>query len=364
LTRGESRGTQNTMVAIMKGTTNSAAHRMALAITGTLRTGWTRRTVSKFVSQWRGVLYNPCSRVTPPSTPCSRGYSSLTMTVDVSCPACEARSVSAVEGWAVGGGQQAMACHACGILFTYPPPSPEVLQGYYASDGDWQSAHAAKRAKAQTKTKRAAPALMSVLDRFFPATQPRAGSRVFDFGCGSGAWLNSFQNHGWLTYGLEPSTDVAFVRHERLTSVPTDGRFDLVIVWHVLEHLPRPVDMLRTLAAAIAPGGYCLVSVPRVDTLAVHRDLPYVLRPPAHVVAYTEACLRGLMASCGLETVTALHELDGAFSKGAPLRLRLLAQNGGPPGPRPSPGAALAAVFDAVAALSGPVEQGGSLPTE
>ena len=50
----------------------------------------------------------------------------------------------------------------------------------------------------------------------------------------------------WLTYGLEPLTDVAFAGHERLTTAPTDARFDLVIVWHVLEHLPRPVDTLRT----------------------------------------------------------------------------------------------------------------------
>lgn len=244
-----------------------------------------------------------------------------------------------------------MACRGCGLLFTYPRPAPEVLQRYYDPDGEWQSAHAAKRAKAQTKTKRAAPALMATLDRYFPATRPRPGARVFDFGCGSGVWLNSFQDYGWLTSGLEPSTDVAFARHERLTSVPSDPSFDLVVVWHVLEHLPRPLDTLRMLAGAIAPGGFCLVSVPRVDTLAVHRDLPYLLQPRTHIVAYTEACLRGLMASCGLETVTALHELDEAFSKGLPLRLRLLAQKGGQPGAHPSPTAALTAVFDAVSAL-------------
>ncbi|MGH7555901.1 MAG: class I SAM-dependent methyltransferase [Longimicrobiales bacterium] len=255
-----------------------------------------------------------------------------------------------------------MACRACGVLFTYPPPSPEVLQRFYGSEGEWQSARAAARAKAQTKTKRGAPALMALLDRYFPATRPRAGARVFDFGCGNGAWLNSFQDYGWMTYGLEPSSDAAFARHERVTNVPTDTRFDLVIVWHVLEHLPRPVDTLRALAAAMAPGGYCLVCVPRVDTLAVHRDLPYILQPRSHIVAYTEACLRGLMASCGLETVTALHELDEVFSKGAPLRLRLLAQKGRPPGAHPSPSAALTPVLDAVAALLGAPDLGRSLP--
>lgn len=273
------------------------------------------------------------------------------MTGPVSCPACDGGSVHSVDGWVVARGYQAVACRTCGLLFTYPRPAPEVLQRYYDPDGDWQAAHAAKRAKAQTKTKRAAPELMAILDRYFPTTRPRPGARVFDFGCGSGLWLNSFQDYGWTTSGLEPSTDVAFVRHERLTSVPSDPRFDLVIVWHVLEHLPRPLDTLRMLAGSVVPGGFCLVSVPRVDTLAVHRDLPYLLQARTHIAAYTEACLRGLMASCGLEPVTALHELDEAFSNGAPLRLRLLAQKGAPPGAHASASAALTPVLEAVAAL-------------
>jgi 2-polyprenyl-3-methyl-5-hydroxy-6-metoxy-1,4-benzoquinol methylase len=260
-------------------------------------------------------------------------------------------SVEAIAGWEIAAGRKAMACRACGLLFTYPPPPLEMLQRYYGSEGDWQSTHASKSAKAQTKTKRGAPALLALLDRYFPATQPRSGARVFDFGCGFGAWLNSFQDRGWITSGLEPSTDVAFIRHERLTSIPSDARFDLVIAWHVLEHLPRPLDTLRALAAALAPGGYCLVSVPRVDTLGVHADLSYILQPRAHIAAYTEACLRGLMKSCGLETVAALHELDDVFSKGAPLRLRLLARKGAAPAPSPSPSAALTPVLDAVAAL-------------
>jgi len=275
----------------------------------------------------------------------------MNIEVPPSCPACDGSAVAAVERWVFARGRTAMACQACGFLFTHPRPSAEELQQYYGSDGIWQSNHAAKHAAARTRKKRAAPALMSVLDRLFPATRPRPGARMLDFGCGTGAWLNAFQDQGWVTYGLDPSTDVAFVRHERLTSVPADGRFDLVLVWHVLEHLPRPVDTLRTLAEAIAPGGYCLVSVPRVDTLAVHRDLEYILRPPAHISAYTEACLWGLMSSCGLEPVAALHELDATFSKGAPVRLRLVAQKAGPPSVHPSATAALVPVLEAVKEL-------------
>jgi SAM-dependent methyltransferase len=277
------------------------------------------------------------------------------MIASVSCPACQANAVTGIEDWVVGRGRAVMACWACGFLFTYPRPTDEELSQRYGPDGPWQSKHAAAHATAQKKSKgRSAPALMAVLDRFFPATQARPGAHVFDFGCGTGAWLNAFQDRGWLTAGFEPSTDVAFVRHERLDTVPADGRFDLVFVWHVLEHLPRPVHVLRTLAQAIAPGGYCLVSVPRVDTIAIHRDLAYILRPPAHISAYTEACLRGLMASCGLHPVAALHDLDDVFSRGAPVRLRLLARKGSEGVLEAGGSQALQSVLNAVKDLTDP----------
>jgi SAM-dependent methyltransferase len=271
------------------------------------------------------------------------------------CPACDAYEVTVIEYWVVARGRVAMACWSCGFLFTHPRPTEEELTQRYGREGIWQSRHATAHAAAQTKSKkRSAPALLAALDEHFPATRPRAGARMFDFGCGTGAWLNAFQDRGWLTAGLEPSTDVAFVRHERLDTVPADGRFELVFVWHVLEHLPRPVHVLQTLARAIAPGGYCLVSVPRVDTIAIHRDLSYILRPPAHISAYTEACLRGLMASCGLHPVAALHELDDVFSRGAPVRLRLLARKGSEGAMDAGGSQALHSVLNAVKDLTDP----------
>jgi SAM-dependent methyltransferase len=246
------------------------------------------------------------------------------------CPACEGSDVGFVHEWRLPGNQaHAAACNDCGLLFVFPQPSLAQLQAYYAPNGAWRASRAARCAgspEPHTRTEGAAAAIFPALDRFFAATRPAEGARVFDFGCGAGAWLNSFQDHGWDTYGLEPSTDSAFFRHKRLLATPSEPQFHLVIAYHVLEHLQRPLEALQALAGALLPGGYCLVSVPRLDTLLIHGQIDYCLHPQHHIVGFTEPCLRGLLARAGLEVVDSFHELTSSWSKGFPVRLQLLAR--------------------------------------
>jgi len=276
------------------------------------------------------------------------------------CPACAGANVQLVAEWRLPGNQaRAAACGDCGLLFVHPQPSREALDAYYTPEGGWRASRTDRCAEAglpHNRTEGAAATLLPALDPFFPATRPVAGARVFDFGCGPGAWLNSFQDRGWNTFGLEPSTDAAFLRHKRLLTVPSGPEFDLVIVYHVLEHLTRPLETLRELAGALLPGGYCLVSVPRLDTLAVHRQVDYCLHPRHHVVGFTEACLRGLLARAGLEVVETFHGLESAYSKGLPVRLQLLARKAArPPAIEPADAAsALRQVIAAFVALRAP----------
>lgn len=265
----------------------------------------------------------------------------------VSCPACGGTRVQAIEEWRLKGDYRAMACWTCGLLFADPQPAREVLDAYYAPSGGWTASRSDPLAtRAQTRTKgRAGQAVIAMLDACVPGVPER---RVLDFGCGTGAWLNSFQDAGWDTFGIEPATDAAFVRHRRLTALPPEGDFHVVMAYHVLEHLSRPLEMLQSLAGAMRADGYLFISVPRLDTVGIHRDVGYCLAPPTHLVAFTEACLRGLLARCGVETTSALHDLDGEFTNGRPVRMRLLARKSSAPVTSPDPSPALRAVIDMV----------------
>jgi SAM-dependent methyltransferase len=271
----------------------------------------------------------------------------------ISCPAFDSHQVGVVDAWPLGAKRQVLACQDCGLLFVYPQPGTAALTAQYAREGTYREKRVGRVTNAQTKTKGGAPIMLAALDRHFAASRPSADARVLDFGCGTGTWLNTFQDHGWETFGIEPSTDAAFVRHHRLAAVPSEPQFDFVIVYQVLEHLGRPLDILRDLARSLRPGGHCLVSVPRVDTIDIHRDVEYCLQPRTHIVAFTEACLSGLLARAGLGVVEALHGLTTALDKGRPTKLRLLARKGAAPNATELPADALRRVLNVVPAVLG-----------
>jgi SAM-dependent methyltransferase len=218
-------------------------------------------------------------------------------------------------------------CHGCGVLFTNPPPTQAQLQQFYAEDGVWAERRA-QRVKGPKIVKQTSKPdfLIDAVAPYFP--REGSGERsALDFGCGDGKFLNRLKARGWATYGIEPSDSSAFARHRRLTDVPAEPAFDLMVANHVLEHLLDPLGTLRQLAGATRLGGVLFVSVPRLDMLPQHRDLKYCLSAHRHVVSYSETCLRGLLARAGFTTIARLDDpaLDEALSEGKPLRLRLVA---------------------------------------
>jgi SAM-dependent methyltransferase len=97
--------------------------------------------------------------------------------------------------------------------------------------------------------------------------------RYLDVGCGSGGTLAVARALGWRTAGIE--VDAAAAEHARpfadelhvgdAFGAPfAPGRFDVVSAFHVLEHVPDPVALLRRMLDWLAPGGLLIVEVPNV----------------------------------------------------------------------------------------------------
>jgi SAM-dependent methyltransferase len=220
------------------------------------------------------------------------------------CPACGSPDLFELDLMALRRGRIGLVsgCESCGLVFSNPLPTPQVLEEFYSPTGDWGDD---RRERPEPSIDRLAGLGRAWTRWFAPmrgtidVARPPAGARVLDFGCGDGKLLDLLAAAGWETYGVEPATDVAFRRHRRLDLVPEDARFDLVVLNHVLEHVPNPLQLLRQLAGACRPGGHLLVGVPRFDTLPLHRDYFYVLNGRAHITAYTWPCLGTLLARAG-----------------------------------------------------------------
>lgn len=100
-----------------------------------------------------------------------------------------------------------------------------------------------------------------------------AGSRVLDIGAGIGTFLALARDEaGWVVAGTEISRSAVQLARERHglelmvgqfeeLSLPA-ATFDLITLWHVLEHVPSPSRLLEACHRALVPGGWLALAVP------------------------------------------------------------------------------------------------------
>jgi 2-polyprenyl-3-methyl-5-hydroxy-6-metoxy-1,4-benzoquinol methylase len=147
---------------------------------------------------------------------------------------------------------------------------------------------------------------------FLPNTE---GGKVLDVGCGGGQLLATLQALGWEVAGLEPEPRSAAAA-ARLLQVPIfaggietadlpPAHYDAIVMSHVFEHLPDPVDALRRCAAALKPGGRLYLLTPNTASLGrrifgtrwLHWDVP------RHIFIYDAQSLRLIAEMAGLHVV-------------------------------------------------------------
>jgi ubiquinone/menaquinone biosynthesis C-methylase UbiE len=118
---------------------------------------------------------------------------------------------------------------------------------------------------------------------------------------------------GWRTTGLDISS-VAIKRvRGRLgldalvgtlpnPGLPASG-FDIVTMWHSLEHVHDPLAVLKSAYRLLAPGGRLLVAAPNIDSLPFRYFGPawYGLDLPRHLTHFTPATLRAVLRCAGFQ---------------------------------------------------------------
>lgn len=228
------------------------------------------------------------------------------------CPGCDAADVQALH---VARNRHAFiphpfyttaGCRRCGLIYISPRPDDAAVDRFYAAEGHdsdgWTALKSTPEETERWRTGKIGKARLLV--KKIASVFPGAGGTAFDFGCGVGHLLDALQEAGWKTTGLEPNPvgTVAEARHRMLTAIPDTAAFDLVIARHVLEHVTRPGDILRSLHAATRPGGLIFVGVPSVDLLPEHGDLHYACNP-IHMNGFTAVALTNLLRDTGWDVV-------------------------------------------------------------
>lgn len=202
-------------------------------------------------------------------------------------------------------------CQRCGLVFLDPRvPEPDIGR-YYADYLPHRGPAAWGRwaPLVRSSQERTDLARLRTLRGLGPLD---AGCTVLDIGCGQPSFLRvvrdrtgaravgtDFDASGWSDQpqewaGLELHAGI-------LEELPLTGPFDRITLWHVLEHLYRPVETLRYLRSLVRPGTLLVVEVPDHDgvTRKWQGEWWAGYHTPRHTAAYTPATLRGAMQQAG-----------------------------------------------------------------
>lgn len=226
-----------------------------------------------------------------------------------------------------------VACRQCGLARTDPRPTLATLPAAYPDDYiAYRLPESARRppegllrwalvnyrgyplgqpAPAALRTL-AWPLARSVLRHrdavgYFPWT---GQGRLLDFGCGGGKYVARMAAAGWQAEGLDLSaTAVAEAARSGLVihqgtlpgaDLPRES-YDMVTMWHAIEHVPSPMATLRAIREVLRPGGRLAVVCPGLDSLPSRwfGDAWYGLDVPRHLTHFTRATLGRHVAEAG-----------------------------------------------------------------
>lgn len=159
------------------------------------------------------------------------------------------------------------------MLKTYPQPKNENLPQYYKSE-DYISHTDAKRNLFEN---------VYHLVRYFALKQKLKLINTFsvsqksllDVGCGTGDFLKTAKNDGWQVIGVEPNSKARQLANQKNNNQVfdvdamkqfDDHSFDVITLWHVLEHLPNLEVEIKKLDRLLKPNGRLVIAVPNFNS--------------------------------------------------------------------------------------------------
>jgi SAM-dependent methyltransferase len=195
-------------------------------------------------------------------------------------------------------------CARCGLRATDPFPSEDAIARYYESD-DYVPMTDSSNGAIDRLYHAARWAALRLKRRLVRAASGRDRGRLLDIGCGVGEFPAHLARAGWQVVAVEPHAGArelarrhAGLRVEEAIPAEAEGRFDVVTLWHVLEHLHDPAAMLDRVRDLLAPGGILIAACPnhRCPDGDYYQADWYAYDVPRHLWHFSAATLTALLA--------------------------------------------------------------------
>ncbi len=163
-----------------------------------------------------------------------------------------------------------LSCVSCGFHFTSPIPDESEIGKYYKAESyvSHSSTNKGLINKVYQKVRK-----HTLKQKLKLVNKESKGNSLLDIGSGTGHFLNVCKQGGMSVMGLEPDEDArAFAKEnfdieakhiEELYNLGAKS-FDVITMWHVLEHVYNLKDDLKKIVSALKDDGVLIVAVPNM----------------------------------------------------------------------------------------------------
>jgi 2-polyprenyl-3-methyl-5-hydroxy-6-metoxy-1,4-benzoquinol methylase len=134
---------------------------------------------------------------------------------------------------------------------------------------------------------------------------------ILDIGAGTGELLSFFKKKGWDVFGVEPSAKARELAErkdvylEEKIEAYSQKRFDVITMWHVLEHVPNLSEYIRTLYQLLSDSGVLIIAVPNFKSYDAeyYKEFWAAYDVPRHLWHFSQKAIEQLFGEENMEVV-------------------------------------------------------------
>jgi len=211
------------------------------------------------------------------------------------------------------------------MLITYPKPNKDDLANYYESE-DYIS---------HTDSKK------SIMDKMYQIVKnysihqkiklinsfDSGARKILDIGCGTGDFLVACKTDGWSIFGVEPSAKARDLTFQKLikknssveNTIEKDiedileyqdktKQYDVITMWHVLEHVPNLSEYIKILKNLLKPNGVLIIAVPNFKSYDAdyYKEYWAAYDVPRHLSHFSPKSIKILFEEIQMEVLNIL----------------------------------------------------------
>jgi SAM-dependent methyltransferase len=247
------------------------------------------------------------------------------MEVLTNCPVCGSEKyalfLSGKDYFLTGETFEIVKCSNCGFRFTNPRPEAEELGKYYESTEYISHSDTRKGTFAsiyQVVRKYTLSRKLVIISKF------QTNGDILDIGCATGQFIKYMSDHGWNATGIEPDEKTRAraisefglrVFSEEKLNTFSPASFDVITMWHVLEHVSDLNGRMTQLKNLLKPGGTMFIAVPNCEAYDAekYKEFWAGYDLPRHLYHFTKSDIKLLVENFGFTIVTILPMKFDAF---------------------------------------------------